>query len=360
MLKKYSYYGLSALLIFLVNCSDDNSIQGILDEIVSISVSTFEAELDENPANGAVIGTVEASTSDGSALVYEIASQSPSGAMDINNLTGELTVLDASLFDFETNPTITGAILASSGDVNATIIATITLRDVAEGGEGLVVTNFSATSSISPDNGTSLGTISASSTEGTVSFSLTQQSPDGAIAVNSSTGEVTVANGTLFTAGTTVTGTVEVTDGTDTEEASISIAVDAFNIWTGANITFTKADGADPNDDANQDRITDNVWISRNNSGGPIRNVAPNATGNNNDGPGGTEWALGTTDEIASLTFTSLRDALGDQSRGGFKEIVGKDLVLHLIEDDIYIQVAFTSWSTIRAGGFGYTRSTED
>ena len=40
------------------------------------------------------------------------------------------------------------------------------------------------------------------------------------------------------------------------------------------------------------------------------------------------------------------------------KNIVGKDLVLHLIEEDIYLSVKFKSWSQGKKGGFSYERST--
>ena len=42
------------------------------------------------------------------------------------------------------------------------------------------------------------------------------------------------------------------------------------DIWEGSTITFSKADGADPNDEANQDRITNTVWLTRGNNGGQI------------------------------------------------------------------------------------------
>jgi hypothetical protein len=36
---------------------------------------------------------------------------------------------------------------------------------------------------------------------------------------------------------------------------------------------------------------------------------------------------------------------------------VGKDLVMHLIDDDIYLNIKFTSWSVGKKGGFSYERS---
>ena len=73
------------------------------------------------------------------------------------------------------------------------------------------------------------------------------------------------------------------------------------------------------------------------------------------DSPIGTEWALGTLDQIESLSFNKFRIAVGNP-----KNVPGKDLVLHLIEDDIYLSVKFLSWSNQQKGGFSYTRSTSE
>ena len=124
-------------------------------------------------------------------------------------------------------------------------------------------------------------------------------------------------------------------------------------VWTGSPLTFEKADGADPNDEANQDRITDNVWITRGNNGGQIFNIKVESSSDKSDSPTDTEWALGKTDNIASLTFDKFRTTIKP------KEIKGKDLVLHLISDDIYIDIKFDEWAEGKDGGFKYTRSTQ-
>ena len=125
-------------------------------------------------------------------------------------------------------------------------------------------------------------------------------------------------------------------------------------IWTGSNITFTKADGADPTEEANQDRITDNVWITRGNNGGQIYNIKSEGSANKDQSPGGTEWAQGTIDNVANLNFKPFREAVGSP-----KSVEGKNLVVHLIDDDIYISVKFSNWSEGKAGGFRYERSTK-
>ena len=124
-------------------------------------------------------------------------------------------------------------------------------------------------------------------------------------------------------------------------------------IWKGSNKTFSKADGADHTQASNQDRLTSNVWITRANDGGQIFNIAKESAANKSSSPAGTAWSIGSINNINSLTFTNFRSAVGKP-----KDVVGKNLVMHLIDDDIYLSVKFTSWSEGQKGGFAYERST--
>ena len=100
--------------------------------------------------------------------------------------------------------------------------------------------------------------------------------------------------------------------------------------------------------------MTANVWITRGNGGGQIYNAAANSSADKSTSPVGTEWAIGALDQKDNLTFQSFRDAVNNKPKNN----VGVDMVLHLIEDDIYLSVRFTSWSSGQRGGFAYERST--
>ena len=110
---------------------------------------------------------------------------------------------------------------------------------------------------------------------------------------------------------------------------------------------------------ANQDYLTDNVILSRGDEG-PLCNVVIDtcSSGSARSKPGDTEWAVGNLADYQTLTYDSLLE-----TAGGFGElgdnIVGLDLVLHLITDDIYLQVEVTSWDQGGSGGgFSYTRTS--
>ena len=75
----------------------------------------------------------------------------------------------------------------------------------------------------------------------------------------------------------------------------------SFTVWSGNSINFEKLDGADPNLESNQDRITDNVWITRGNDGGQIYNIAKENSSDKNTSPIGTEWAVGSVDDLSLI-----------------------------------------------------------
>ena len=88
-----------------------------------------------------------------------------------------------------------------------------------------------------------------------------------------------------------------------------------------------------------------------------IFNIVSEMKYSKNSSPSGTEWAFGTTAELGSLTFQNWKAAVGSNP----PEMVNKDMVLHLITDNIYIDVKFTAWTQGRdGGGFSYQRSTDN
>lgn len=120
---------------------------------------------------------------------------------------------------------------------------------------------------------------------------------------------------------------------------------------------FLKNIGTDPKLEENQDRISDNLWLTRGNNGGELFNAKEETSSEESVSPIGTEWALGTTStkNIASLEFKTLRQTTRP------KDIIDKDLILHLIKDNVYIDIKFSSWSQgdkEGKGGFSYNRST--
>ena len=139
-------------------------------------------------------------------------------------------------------------------------------------------------------------------------------------------------------------------------------------IWTGPSVTFTKPDFADWMLSTNQDRLTDNVWLTRG-ALFPLFNIAaePFYMGGS---PSDTEWAFGPTQpgNPGPISASNHANLVFDNFILSLERAVGRNVVafgpgvLHLISDDIYLDIRFTSWTTgdQGGGGFSYIRSTPD
>ncbi|MEN0048626.1 MAG: T9SS type A sorting domain-containing protein [Bacteroidota bacterium] len=146
-----------------------------------------------------------------------------------------------------------------------------------------------------------------------------------------------------------------------------SFQADAQTIWDGPKMTFTKPANADWNMEENQDRITDSIWITRRDRWS-IFNIAegeitskPSCTANPGQ-PLGTRWAWGNTAEgIENLNFGNfLAPSFSNCKPGREGGMMDKDAVLHLVEEDVYIDIKFLNWTTRSQGAaLSYERSTK-
>ncbi len=128
---------------------------------------------------------------------------------------------------------------------------------------------------------------------------------------------------------------------------------DLPRVWTGSDFVFVKPDFADWNLPENQDRITEGVWITRANAG-PLFNIRLENGWNGYDSPLDTEWAFGSAADAPQLTFQPFVDWTDYCPPC----VLGIPAVLHLISEDVYIDIQFTSWSCCGDGGFAYLRGT--
>ena len=230
----------------------------------------------------------------------------------------------------------------------------------------VTASDLTVTINENPTNGDLLGTVNGSTNNGTLQYTLVAQSSAGAIAVNGTTGAVTVADAAVFDfeQQTTLTATIRVSSGNVSEDITVTVnltdvAEVSLTLWNGPILTFSKPNGGNPAEEANQDRITNNVWITRNNNTatgqGQIYNFVSESFATDASSPAGTRWAQGTFENIQNVTFTSFRAACPGQKP---KNVVGIPMLLHLVEDDVYLEIRFTSWSLGKLGGFSYQRST--
>lgn len=138
---------------------------------------------------------------------------------------------------------------------------------------------------------------------------------------------------------------------------SLTHHLKAQTIWAGPIVTFNKAAFADHTIAANQDRITSSTWLTRANTRG-LFNIFSEASYIDNVSPLNTEWATGALANYASLTYQPWQ--IWGGGINNIPSIVGKVGVLHLISENIYIGITFTSWGVGggAGGGFSYQRTT--
>ena len=125
-------------------------------------------------------------------------------------------------------------------------------------------------------------------------------------------------------------------------------------------MTFSNAPGADWTQPANQDHLASDVWLTRLGTGNNLRGLFNAARENHyvsSLSPVGTEWALGSLANYATLTYADWATCFGGPGNLN-STIISTNAVLHLVNEDIYLSVRFTFFGSSGTGGFAYERST--
>ncbi|MBT3590441.1 MAG: T9SS type A sorting domain-containing protein, partial [Candidatus Marinimicrobia bacterium] len=120
-------------------------------------------------------------------------------------------------------------------------------------------------------------------------------------------------------------------------------------------LTFRKANNADWTMEENQDRVADNVWLTRQNSQSIFNIALEDAYSSASQSPVGTEWAYGHAAHTEGLTFQHFKAAVNNSPPSS----IGKPLVLHTIDEDAYYDIMVHHWAGgSPGGGFAWTRSS--
>lgn len=153
----------------------------------------------------------------------------------------------------------------------------------------------------------------------------------------------------------------ETADGESVDDQGCS-GVKLNQFWIGPRVKFIKYNFTDWNDAKNQDEINDNIIITRRSYDGIFNAITDTIYNTSDNGPEGTEWAVGkiSNDNVFDLKFMSWKDIMQDGRNSIIQNIEkDRDLILHLIDDNIYLDIKFESWtSNGQGGGFSYSRST--
>ena len=208
----------------------------------TVTIDDFTTTTPENPSANQVLGKVTASSETGT-LVFSIKSQAPSGAFVIDATNGELSVADPLKFDFETVQKLTARVEVSNGTKTALSNVTVNLTDIDESiATTISVTNFSTTIPENPTANLSLGTVTATTNQGSLNYALLSQIPTGGMVIDPNTGELKVNQTYNFDYETnpTITAVVKVMNGSVSKNIDVTITLtDELPTITASDYTVT-------------------------------------------------------------------------------------------------------------------------
>jgi len=182
---------------------------------ISYSGTLAASSQNESIATGSAILSSSTSGAEG-AVTYSI--NDPDNKFAINSSTGEVTL--ASALDFETKTSHSFTVTASDGSNSESQTFTLQINDVDL---SLSASLASGSQLETVSTGATILSSSTSDAEGTVTYSLTDA--DNKFAINSSTGQVTLANALDYETKTSHTFTVTATDGITTTSETFTLNI---------------------------------------------------------------------------------------------------------------------------------------
>ncbi len=202
-----------------------------VDEAPAFGTANYAFSVAEDAATGAAVGTVSATDPEDGALTYAITAGNEAGAFALDAGTGALTV--AGTLDHETADDYGLTVAASdAAGHTATADVAITVTDVAF---PPVFAETSYAWSVAEDAavGVTVGTVGATDPEGgAVTFAITAGNDAGHVAIDASTGALTVAGALDYETIPSVSLTVEAKSGggAATATATVPVTVTVTNV----------------------------------------------------------------------------------------------------------------------------------
>jgi len=133
---------------------------------------------------------------------------------------------------------------------------------------------------------------------------------------------------------------------------------DAATLWTGTNVTFTETRPELP------DVLISNKVSFARYFNGPLYNPAAGELGPDYvTSPADTLWAFGALTNYTNLTFDTFAAIRNGAHANLEAAITNRPMVVHLLAEDVYLALTFTSWTrhwpqVPGTNGFSYVRST--
>ncbi|MBX2893174.1 MAG: hypothetical protein KF734_19845 [Saprospiraceae bacterium] len=168
------------------------------------------------------------------------------------------------------------------------------------------------------------------------------------VTVGSSAGCDDVSGSFTIEESITITGASTICQG---GSATLQANINGPVIWNSGSFIFEKTSPGQA------DAIVPSTHITRGYSGfiyNAVTQNGPSASGVCGPVVNNVMWALGYIDDWASLTYTNTMPIPNCSG----SSIPGLQLVMHLVAENIYLQVTFNYWQGGGGGNFTYTRTT--
>ena len=161
---------------------------GVTDVEPMISNQSFTA--DENADNGDSVGTVALDPGDQNSVTFDITGGNFEGAFSINSATGEITVANTAVIDFEQQSSfnLDVEVTDDAGVTVDTATVTIGINDVSP-----AISDQSFSVAENASNSSSVGTVALDTgDDNSLNFSIAAGNTGNAFAIDSASGEITV------------------------------------------------------------------------------------------------------------------------------------------------------------------------
>ncbi len=194
----------------------------------------FTPTLNEHSPNGTVVAVAsQVIDPDDSSFTYSLLDDA-GGAFTINNTTGQITVADSNLIDYETSPTINVTVrVTDSGGLTHDEIVTLTLHDVNDA----PVNTVPGAQVVAEDTALNISGLSVNDVDGNLSTVE--------LAVSNGTVTVTLSGGATISAGANGTSTLTLSGSqADINATLASLSYQGTLNYVGADtLTMTSTDG---------------------------------------------------------------------------------------------------------------------
>ena len=211
-----------------------------LNDNTPVITASQSFDINENSANGTSVNTVAVSDADVIATTYQdwkMTGGNTNEAFAIDSSSGEITVADASQLDYETTPTTYNLSITVSDGANTSSAETVTINvnDLNDNAP-IITTAQSFSIDENSANGTTIGIVVATDVDTSPTtyqdWTITSGNTNAAFAIDSSSGELSVATSSEldYESTTSYTLALSVSDGVNTASAeTLSINVNDVN-----------------------------------------------------------------------------------------------------------------------------------